>query len=868
MDFIARGVGFSVVDTCNLCMLPIQVGEPRWKKACQHEQCGKRYDLASKACQKTTDCQAAFTSMNMKQLELPGSGDNENEDGKVAQQEVGELRRIIATKYGSTGYKAADIREMVVKSYRSRQYRKTAKVVKMDQLSFEAHMQYVRGWKEPAIKRKWAEVEAAPRKFRTTYGSKNQLLLWVPQNAEVAIDDIIGADTFDNERTIQTSDEQAERFLYGAHGGVSPDASALFNMSQGLTAKDMDVDGNPYLDDFDRISDEEAIEKDKEKWYAFRKNVMGVPSGRPSCPSTDVNHPGLRSLKSSMTLDDPGRDDIRPEDSVSQVSKVGPSTASSRRGDIRKSTSPSCSPAQSPRSGASFAHAPSKVAVTGAKTSANHNPNEGQDHDAIDATSAIREDQNPLQLEIPPMDLEGFDNQMVTKPLKLLALQNLFEKHLELIIVTFQTADAEMAYSKKLVDVVEEAKQFSHDSLNQLPVHEVIKNCIVAEEAVGNFKLAIGSWETPTSIPEKEEQVKKLVDDLRKCAAECCEYVSHINLNILSKKKKEAETKKKNWRNAKTAIQTSLTTRNMAPAVAKIVAFAQHSLSSPCEQAGVENALCTNHIIVAMGKAAEDATSPFNNPGFLKGELADLVQASITKDEAAIKVKAEDMVGYLVSNKKCHAISTIESEDKPDWSSQVLGDKMAVLNVGEKMYKKHVILVAENGKLETASHATCMNGLPQVITVAIGNAAVVVLSFNDMEKMKASGDLGETLKNLTGTPLEQTLGRTFLVKQGESVWVPYGSQALVVGLCVRTEENRFKKQVFAWPPHTATTSCRRCMQDFTVCVIDPVLDVNAVKEHQSFKSKTAAQVLVCKDVMPKSFGSCQAFTEFKTEFGI
>jgi hypothetical protein len=81
--------------------------------------------------------------------------------------------------------------------------------------------------------------------------------------------------------------------------------------------------------------------------------------------------------------------------------------------------------------------------------------------------------------------------------------------------------------------------------LNQLPVDEVIKNCIVAEEAVGNFKLAIGSWETPTSIPEKEEQVKKLVDDLRKCAAECCEYVSHINLNILSKKKRRQKRKRK-----------------------------------------------------------------------------------------------------------------------------------------------------------------------------------------------------------------------------------------------------------------------------------------------------------------------------------
>jgi hypothetical protein len=333
-------------EICNLCNNPIESEQPKWKRACQHHECGRKMDLASKACQKDAATRAAFATIKILGVRpVEGDRGEREEDQEALEAENARLRALIATKYGTPGYQAEDVRQLLVKAHRKHTTKRIAKMVLMDKKSFMAHMKYVRGWSRKARVSKWHEVERNPGAFRTVTDLRGVVKLWVPSNPEVAVEDEIGVSTLDDDREVSMPVGSVRNFLFGQGGGVLPDSSALQALAgPGINSAEFGFDttcDNPYLSDGggSDISGSGSSDGSRHglrpcpgdvKYARCGPRVQAqwfqhcVP-GRPSCPSTMSLRD--RPNYASRNAADMDEEEIAPEDSASQVAASRPQQA-------------------------------------------------------------------------------------------------------------------------------------------------------------------------------------------------------------------------------------------------------------------------------------------------------------------------------------------------------------------------------------------------------------------------------------------------------------------------------------------------------------------------------------------------------------
>ena len=213
---------------CNLCSEPVKPGDARWKKTCQHYICGKRWDLAGKACRtgKNPDAIRGFESLKEKRGRKSEAAIDEDDAAEDDEEEAkAELRKRIVTQYGDT-LSPKELREILVQIYRKRETKRNDAHEQMDELAFKAHMKYKRGWKKDDIKAKWKEIEASPRRFNAVE-KDGRLLVWVPLNPRIAVEDIFGTKLSDDKRKISVEHDVGKELLFGAKGGVGVPKNAV-----------------------------------------------------------------------------------------------------------------------------------------------------------------------------------------------------------------------------------------------------------------------------------------------------------------------------------------------------------------------------------------------------------------------------------------------------------------------------------------------------------------------------------------------------------------------------------------------------------------------------------------------------------------
>ena len=200
----------SYISMCGLCGEAVAPSDRTWKATKDHFVCGRRFDLASKACCSDRGHKDAWTSFVKK------DDDYDADSGESTRMSV---RKQIAQNYGTPAMKADDLRKLLVTLHRERSVRATNKSILMDQYSFKAHMRFVRGWPKAAVALKWNEIEATPQSFRTKF-ERGILKIWVPQNPEVSVEDALRADVHDSGRELQLASADATNFLFSVGGGV------------------------------------------------------------------------------------------------------------------------------------------------------------------------------------------------------------------------------------------------------------------------------------------------------------------------------------------------------------------------------------------------------------------------------------------------------------------------------------------------------------------------------------------------------------------------------------------------------------------------------------------------------------------------
>jgi hypothetical protein len=420
-------------------------------------------------------------------------------------------------------------------------------------------------------------------------------------------------------------------------------------------------------------------------------------------------------------------------------------------------------------------------------------------------------------------------------------------------------------YWEALQVLVDEFKTLDEsDGLRKLPVIDVIASARQAVAALVDYQDIIQSWEVPLSIAEKELEMNGFFSELVRTCHDAIEYMEHVGQH-LSTAKKAFQDKKKQWRNARTSVATALQARAIPAAVAKVVGWVQHHSSAPCEASGMDSILSTHSLEHVPSKTDDDAPKPFAEPCHITGEMRDQLHAYIEADMPAITEKYEELRAACDKKHGAFGYITAEATGKFDWTFGLSDDvnSTRALNVGENKYKRHIVFLMENGRMELTPAACPFTTLPHCLSIIKGSATVIVLSPADCESL--GKDIPSAIRDLSENPIENgKLGKVFHVETMGCVWIPFGFFAVIVGLCCKHEENKFRKTVLSWP-----TKEKRTMDDFTVGIIEPMLDIKAVESGgDSLKGKVAAQVLLNQVSIPKSFSECLAFAEFKKTLGI
>jgi hypothetical protein len=251
---------------CSICERPIFTGDRKFRSTNMHFECWERWDLASKACNYKgcdADVKNAWQQLALKNNKpgssVSGEGADDDEISNANNDELAarRLRKRIAAEYGSENMGASDVRKLVLKISRDRVSRLVNKAVRMDKEGFVAHFKYVKGWRRKQIKRKWAEVEMYPQHYRTKKIA-GRLHIWVPQNPEVSLEDVMKSSTLDEPRTLELDDQQADLMLYGKRGGVAPHSAATAVVG-GPATIDADADDllvRPTRAELKRVRDE------------------------------------------------------------------------------------------------------------------------------------------------------------------------------------------------------------------------------------------------------------------------------------------------------------------------------------------------------------------------------------------------------------------------------------------------------------------------------------------------------------------------------------------------------------------------------------------------------------------------------------
>jgi hypothetical protein len=188
-------------------------------------------------------------------------------------------------------------------------------------------------------------------------------------------------------------------------------------------------------------------------------------------------------------------------------------------------------------------------------------------------------------------------------------------------------------------------------------------------------------------------------------------------------------------------------------------------------------------------------------------------------------------------------------------------EKSHLKAVNTTEYTKFMACALEAGRFDITPSVAMFTGMPKTVTAARGHFAVTVLSIAECGELgtdlaSAVRGLDKQNKNFEGG--DGNMGMHFLLTEGASLWVPYGSCAILVPLCVKTEfskSHRLKK-VLAWP---SSKAAKQTLDDYSIAMIDCILDTKAIANKNDSKDRMKAQMIMQSPYIPKSLKETDGF---------
>jgi len=327
-----------------------------------------------------------------------------------------------------------------------------------------------------------------------------------------------------------------------------------------------------------------------------------------------------------------------------------------------------------------------------------------------------------------------------------------------------------------------------HPEVKSLPFAAQIEKANSSHQALKDFITDFKKVGVPCIVSEHATKSEELVGTFQEAAKQLSEYQDHIK-EIASRASKEASKAKKNWRNDRDYIKTTLEKKIVPSAVARSAATTvQTSLMEP-SSIGIQQT--TYELQFSAEGAGEKLQEVLAQPALISGAedksyLHGAIAKFIAQDRPGIDKKIDKLISQLLAKDGTHAVATEPHTEAMSWNPA--GQNIFDIASGDPV--RHIIAVLEVSRFDLNIEAMPFLGMGMVIT---GLQGIVFCAVADPTMVQnGGGDFGVWLKAADSNVLDQTPAT--LLKPGESMYVPFGHAPLLLALNKPEEYDQKRKQ--------------------------------------------------------------------------
>lgn len=304
----------------------------------------------------------------------------------------------------------------------------------------------------------------------------------------------------------------------------------------------------------------------------------------------------------------------------------------------------------------------------------------------------------------------------------------------------------------------------SNEEISMLPFTDTIKE---ADKTYADLEALCTSMKlvtVPCDIKEKEAVVNKGVEAFLNASKQLEEYATLMK-EILGRAAKNTSGRKKSWRNARDYMKLSLEKTSVPTLISRSASTTmQADLWDPNDM-GLPYTFYNLQFSIQPDKVAESLAEPALITS-TNCVLHEPLSNFIDNDRAPILKKIDQVIAVLQAQKKTHAVGTVDAKQPWDWAAA----GKDVFDCPGDSYSKHVLLVLENSRFDVTPEGFGFMGMSMIVTCITGFLYVSVASPQFVKN--AGSDWALYISQADSLAFDDI--PSFILKEGESAWIPFG----------------------------------------------------------------------------------------------
>jgi len=235
---------------------------------------------------------------------------------------------------------------------------------------------------------------------------------------------------------------------------------------------------------------------------------------------------------------------------------------------------------------------------------------------------------------------------------------------------------------------------------------------------------------------------------------------------------------KKQWRNARDYLKTTLDKRGIPCALSKDSATEmQCKIASPSAVGlahtpyRLEFHINSENPVATLEQPSLFTATDASSMTFMHHNLKNYID----KDKDAVAKKRAKIEDMLEAQKGNHAVGLQEATSEFKWNAS---EEQKMFEVAGPPFAKHILMVFEQGRFDMSAQAFPFLGMSMIISALSGTSYIGIAP---PDLVQSSGqDFSLWLQRAESSAFDQVV--SFLLEPGDSCWVPFGHFPVILGM--------------------------------------------------------------------------------------